>query len=210
MLIIGDVHGLYPQYKDLLKKHEGELSIQIGDMGYGFKYKKERNPGYRDIDLSLPTTARWFRGNHDNPAESKAHPSYMGDYGAEEIEGHKVFWCGGAWSIDRDLRLEGVSWWPDEELTIRELYEVQDKYLAYRPEIMLTHDCPSMVTHAILNEPNGMYHEVKGSRTGQALSSMFREYQPKIWIFGHYHKSWERVIGDTTFICLKELEVRQI
>jgi len=36
ILLIGDVHGKWEQYADLLKKYSPDRSIQIGDLGWGF------------------------------------------------------------------------------------------------------------------------------------------------------------------------------
>lgn len=37
MILIGDVHGKYGQYLNIIKNHEE--SIQLGDFGFGLKFK---------------------------------------------------------------------------------------------------------------------------------------------------------------------------
>ena len=39
---------------------------------------------------------------------------------------------------------------------------------------------------------------------------MFEKHQPKLWFFGHHHKSWTMMIDGTQFRCLNELEVYDI
>jgi predicted phosphodiesterase len=210
MIFVGDVHGKLDMFRRELKRYKKlypeETVIQVGDLGLGFP--KSQSP-------DLPEQASFIRGNHDAPAVCRAHPNYMGDYGVVEIEGHKIFYLGGAWSIDRHLRIEGVSWWPDEELSIPELNNAFDLYLETKPEIMITHDGPSHATTWILNRfvlnSQSAYREQSPipTRTGQALSAMFEAYQPKLWAFGHWHASWIKKIKGTVFMCLNELEFQR-
>ena len=48
------------------------------------------------------------------------------------------------------------------------------------------------------------------TRTSQALQRMFEEWQPKFWLFGHYHVTKCFKLGNTEFQCLGELVVREI
>jgi len=199
MILIGDVHGKWVEYKNLVSQFPGQTTIQVGDMGVGFPNKET---------LDLPETAFWIRGNHDNPELCRKHPNYLGDYGTKEIDGYKVFFLGGAWSIDRRFRLEGVSWWPDEELSITELNKAFDCYFDYKPDIVITHDVPMAASQKVLSRflLPGQLPNLHPTRTGQALSAMFRAYKPKLWVFGHYHGSWSAQIDGTEFICLNELQ----
>ena len=53
--IIGDVHGKTQQYQKMLRQRfEGKRTIQIGDMGLGFK-----GVGLHEMSMDH----RWFRGN---------------------------------------------------------------------------------------------------------------------------------------------------
>jgi predicted phosphodiesterase len=210
MILVGDVHGMLDTFrrrmKEMKKKFPDETVIQVGDLGLGFP--KSESP-------VLPKHCKFIRGNHDNPAVCRIHPNYLGDFGATEIDGHSIFYVSGAWSIDRKDRTEGVSWWPDEELTIAELNTALDQYIATKPEIMITHDGPQQATTYILNRfmlsNNIAYSErtPTTTRTGQALYAMFEAYQPKLWVFGHWHYSWIKRINGTVFMCLNELEMQR-
>jgi len=37
------------------------------------------------------------------------------------------------------------------------------------------------------------------------LQSMWALHEPKLWICGHFHKDHDSTIGDTRFICQREL-----
>jgi predicted phosphodiesterase len=206
MICVGDVHGNLDMFrrnmKQLHAQYPDETIVQVGDMGIGFP---------KSQSAVLPNHCKFIRGNHDHPEQCRQHPNYMGDYGTKDIDGKKVFWLSGAFSIDRDMRIEGKSWWSDEELTIAELNKAMDLYLESKPEIMITHDGPYPATHYILNrfalQSQAWYKEssVEPTRTGQALSAMFEAYKPKLWIFGHWHVDYDKVINGTRFICLPEL-----
>jgi Icc-related predicted phosphoesterase len=210
MRFIGDVHGKYKQYHRLIK--EVDASIQVGDMGVGFRYH-----GYRshDIgkacpnpyhDLMVRQNARFIRGNHDNPNVCRNHSQWIPDGTIEMIGNSKVMFIGGATSIDIHTRLEGYSWWPDEELNISELYRMYDLFMEEKPDIMVTHECPTQVA-ALLVRSFKLEHS-SGSR--QAFESMFESHKPSMWIFGHYHQPFKMDIYGTEFICLAELETLDI
>ena len=48
------------------------------------------------------------------------------------------------------------------------------------------------------------------SRTRQAFDAMMSIHRPKLWIFGHWHRSRNEMIDGTRFICLAELEHKDI
>lgn len=181
MRYIGDIHGKVDRYLPLT---QGVDSIQVGDFGMGFMPTPD-----------LPTNARFIRGNHDSPDICRQHPNWIPD---GTVEGDTMF-IGGAWSIDREYRTEGVSWWADEELSIAELDQMIDLALKARPRVMVTHDCPMDVIQPLFGA-----HPI-GNRTQQALNSIWQLCQPELWIFGHWHQNRDITIRGTRFICLAEL-----
>lgn len=204
--IIGDVHGKTKAYTQLLRRLGPDTpSIQIGDMGLGFK----------GVGLPPPGTAmpagnhKFFRGNHDSPEKCCKHPSYLGDWGFDK--NWSLFWIAGAWSIDRDYRIEGISWWSDEELSYAELTRTLDAYVAAKPRFVLSHDCPESASTVLLYDLMGPYFFAKRqcstSRTCAALENMLAAWAPEEWIFGHYHVDKEfKVPGyRTKFRCVAEL-----
>lgn len=188
---VGDVHGKIPQYLDVIK--DAEHSIQVGDMGIGFV----------DVPV-LPKNHRWIRGNHDNPALAKEHPNYLDD--GTIYNG--MMCIGGAWSIDRQYRTEGLDWWADEELSYQRLFELIKFACDYRPKVMVTHDCPSSMIPVLF--PNAIPIQ---TRTQNALDVILNEVKPELWVFGHWHRSIDfcnKAMYDTRFVCLNELEYKDI
>ncbi|MFA7408282.1 MAG: metallophosphoesterase family protein [Anaerolineaceae bacterium] len=199
--LIGDVHAKMKSYMEITK--DVDHSIQVGDYGIGFigptqlvpdsfiQWQKD-NPGHRFI-----------RGNHDWPDGCRHCPNWIPD---GKFERDWMF-VGGAFSIDRDRRIEGLSWWRDEELNYATLDSLILKYQACAPRVMITHDCPYNVGVDLFEKTGRLIGNGKlnSTRTSLALDAMFSEHEPELWIFGHYHHDVDEVIGKTRFICLGEL-----
>lgn len=196
MLIIGDIHRNYPEYLNLLARFPGEASIQIGDFGI---FQEEHN-----IDDKMPEDAWFFRGNHDNPALCHESSHYLGDFGFVEIGGVKVFFVAGGFSLDYFMRKEGISWWPDEQLSPEQLDAAFDLYVKVKPDIVLSHDAPGVASAWMLRQVSA-HKPYELTRTDKVLDDMFAAHQPKQWFFGHWHIDWIGQIGRTNFQCLAEL-----
>jgi len=200
--IIGDVHGKFGRYRDIIR--EVPFSIQVGDMGVGFmgfrggELKSLTNPPFDSMSAGRHL---FIRGNHDNPDVCRRHKYWIPD--GTVLEG--IYCLGGAVSIDRQWRTEGLDWWPDEECSYAELEHMIDDYIAIKPEVVLTHECPDSIAGEILAAfRKGRIED--GSRTRVALDRMFAAHQPREWYFGHWHESMSFERSGTKFRCLAELE----
>lgn len=201
---IGDVHGKYRQYKRIISTCMN--SVQVGDMGVGFFRHDNGSPVQNPPHYAMKRGGhRFIRGNHDNPRQCKHHSQCIAD---GTVEGDVMF-VGGALSVDREHRREGYSWWPDEELDIAGLTRIVDDYIKHRPRIMVTHDCPEEVALR-MGALSGRDKIIYPSRTRQAFQSMWEIHQPELWVFGHWHHSFDSQIFGTRFICLAELEAKDI
>ncbi len=185
---IGDIHGRDDLYAKALVG--AEKSVQVGDFGFGFvpPHHMARWPG-RNLKH------RMIRGNHDDPAQAEAHPGFI-DSG---YESDGTFYVNGGYSIDRQWRIPGVSWWADEEHSQSDLKVLIEMYAMHRPRRVVSHEGP---VAAIVNlfAPE----RYAPSRTSLALDQMLRIHRPAEWIFGHWHQSRDCVLGGIRFICLKE------
>jgi hypothetical protein len=198
VVVIGDVHGWTKSYQKFVQRlPEGQRSVQIGDMGIGF-----RGVGLQD----MPEQHKWFRGNHDNPEKCRKYKSYLGDYGYDKETG--IFWLAGAFSIDRGMRTMGVDYWIDEELGYAELEKAIHLFDSVRPRFVLSHEAPSVASKTLLYSLVGAYFAEKGacasSRTSEAMQVMLDKHQPEEWVFGHYHvkKSFNIPNCKTLFTCV--------
>lgn len=191
MRFIGDTHGKFKEYENIVK--DCAASIQVGDFGAGFRPIPD-----------VGTKHRFIRGNHDNPALCLRHPNWIKDGTVED----EIFFLGGGFSTDRAERTEGLDYWKDEELSIPELYDAYDVYVATKPKIVVTHECPYGIAGDFFHNPTKRW--LNPSRTSQALQSMWEVWKPKLWVFGHWHQPRDRLVDGTRVICLGELEFLDI
>jgi uncharacterized protein YjeT (DUF2065 family) len=178
-------------------------------MGVGFFRLPHGDPATNPpYDQMVEGGHRFIRGNHDNPGVCRRHTQFIND---GTVENDTMF-IGGGLSIDRPYRTEHFSWWADEELSIDQLVNLTDVYRTARPSIMVTHDCPEQIALALVQKLllPGVHKLDFPSRTRQAFQSMFELHKPKLWIFGHWHLSFDQVIDGTRFVCLAELECRDL
>ena len=193
---IGDIHGAWNDYCRVINDNlpADQMSIQLGDFGVGFGRREHWDPILNDPDA--PNNF-FIRGNHDNPNECCKHPRFIPDGTVHS----GVFCCGGGLSIDREWRIEGMDWWPGEELSYSELQAVIDKYAILKPDYVATHDAPENII------PYMFPHYIKGqypSRTRQAFQTMFEIHRPKVWVYGHWHPQGinRYQFDNTSFRCI--------
>jgi len=188
--LIGDVHGHYGKYHQLLRK--AQSSLQVGDFGFE----------YTTLAAVDARRHRIIGGNHDNYDKVGGWPHFLGDYGVHTVDGFgDIFFIRGGLSIDRHLRTEGVSWWEAEELNMAQCYEALAEYEKIKPAFVVSHSCPQSVVPHVTQSL-----KIMPSRTNQLLEQMFYAHQPNQWVFGHFHKSLKKQIDGTLFTCLNELE----
>ena len=199
--LIGDSHGLWNDYQTVI--HDCERTIQLGDFAIGMgqgDYWHDRVNYVVD-----GTKHRFIRGNHDNPTKCKEMLGWIPDGRVE----NDVMFIGGAWSIDADYRTPGYDWWAAEQLSESELRALHDVYVATKPRVMITHDCPTLAAYymfirAGLRTYGGSALHL--TRTAEALQRMLEAHQPEYWYFGHWHHTKQMNIGGTVFQCLGELD----
>lgn len=200
--IIGDIHGNWYSYQ-LLTQPISHNSIQVGDFGIGFGQGEYWHDQVNEYQKS--GQHRFIRGNHDNPEICKNE--MIGCIKDGTVE-NKAMFIGGAWSIDHAYRTEGFSWWQDEELSIIQLNNMIDVYSITKPDIMITHDCPTLAAYHMFVKSGKTIggKSLHLTRTGEALQAMFEIHQPKFHFFGHWHHTASMDIDGTHFQCIGELD----
>lgn len=204
--VLGDIHGAFSVVEKALRKHPGVPVLQVGDMGFGFPhYKRWRrmlipDPTGKDPE-KFQTRFAFIRGNHDSPAVCAAHPNYLGDFGIHEPTG--VFFFSGGESTDREDRHSGIDWWPEEQLPYDRMVEAINLYEKVRPSVVISHECPSSLI------PMMHSHHRTPSRTSNALQTMLDIHRPDLWCFGHHHRTWEKKVNGTFFVCLAINQVKK-
>ncbi len=198
--IIGDVHGQIDKYNKIIgwenMSQHRDHSVQIGDMGFDYS------------EIMPDNRHKVLLGNHDN--YGIACPNSLGDFGYTSLNGVKFFFVRGAFSIDYKQRTSGINWWIDEEVCYYELQNAIDLYTEIKPDFVITHDCPDEISH-LINDGGalrqfGFDPATFTSKTQMALQAMFEAHQPKLWVFGHYHKNWTKEVKGTSFRCVNSLD----
>ena len=201
MIFIGDIHGGWTYYLQLIQNITHTPTVQVGDLAIGFA----GYPHPQKIEGN-----HWFiRGNHDNPHEIRKHPNYLGDFGYRED--WDLFYVGGADSIDKQWRTIGVNWWPEEEIDYYTLAEIViPMFKEKRPKMVVTHTCPETITKELQKVLNNGWNNPPTTRTEHALQLMFEAHQPDVWVFGHFHHAWELRRDGTRFICVNSQQMIEI
>jgi hypothetical protein len=190
MRIIGDIHGDFGAYHEII--HDVDKSIQVGDFGMGF------GPIPAEVELKMDSgNHKFIRGNHDDPAMCRQSRFCIPDGTM-----HEGFFCiGGALSIDREYRTEGVNWWRDEELSYAEWNIVYDTYARLKPEYVITHDLPESVTN-VYCALRGIGKFNDPSITQRALDQMLALHKPKVWLCGHWHTTLDFMWDGVRYIVI--------
>jgi predicted phosphodiesterase len=186
MRVIGDIHCNYDKYLSLVKEadKQGKYTVQLGDFGFD----------YQCLDRVDKSRHFVLLGNHENyNAIFPANVLY--NFG---LFNENCFYVRGAFSIDRQRRIEGISWFRNEELNYVESIACMKEYERIKPEIMFSHDCPTICL-------NNFKRGLPQSHTRRLLQELFEIHRPRMWLFGHHHVDVDFCIKNTRFIGLGEL-----
>ena len=224
-IISGDTHGTIDIGKVVrfFGEHEDEYTpddylIICGDVGAcGFSASDEANT--REVLRNLPVTVLFVDGNHENFEQLNSYPVDVWNGGKVhfvddniihlmrgqvfDIEGTRFFTFGGAYSIDKMYRTEGVSWFP-EEIPTRAEYEEGWNNLekaGFQVDYIFTHTGPREVVASM------GYGELSDDEVElrQYLQRVAEFTDFTAWYFGHFHEDLEI---EEHFFCLYNEMVR--
>lgn len=218
VFICGDTHSNW----DMLNKKTQEIFdrnpekvdlIVAGDFGY---WPNIEEASLSKIQLYDKRLRIFFcPGNHENwwalkelekdhfnePIRVHTNIFYCPFGTTRNFNGRTFLFCGGADSIDKNSRMLGVDWFPEEIIRESDMEMLPDK----RVQVIISHTCPSSVYYALskyLPNPNLWSNDP----STKYLSIIFRQYQPKRWFFGHWHTYCSFRDFDTEFTCLDRID----
>lgn len=200
-VLVGDIHG---QFNVLCDQNLADCDVyQVGDFGLGFGTKHSDHLQMKHLNrFAQKHNINFFaiRGNHDNPVfwqepemnknfnEQYSNIKLIPDYTYKTIAGKKVLFIGGATSIDRKQRVQGLSYWRDESLA--EPTSALDKC-----DIVISHTCPSRfpvtptekdsIVDYYARFDSHLYSDIKRER--EIMDRIMDEVSPNEWYFGHFH-----------------------
>lgn len=218
MLVLGDTHGdvqFLERACRAARKAECDHIVQVGDWGFLWPGRKERNDRLSAItnvlaqfDLHmffLDGNHEWYGRLEEMGATVDApdmvalsdRVTYLPRGFTWEWDGVKFMSLGGAYSIDQDQRTKFIDHWPQE--TIR--YADADRAIAAgHVDVMFTHDVPEGVhkLEAMLHRTSEQYRARYGAKWNykldpgsranrRTLRAVTDEVRPLLLIHGHYH-----------------------
>lgn len=227
--LFGDLHGsenilrfdkeIFPIGETLTKE---DYIIILGDFGIpwarvnsSYYYKEMNRLKYLS---SKPWTTLFLDGNHENFENLQYFPiinKFNGKVAQLEdnifhlkrgevytIDTKTFFIMGGALSIDKIFRIEGISWWNEEEPSRKELNYGLDNLEKNNNKVdyILTHTCSNEVSRCVLrsNSQTLTVHD--------PLSKYFDKIEKTIdykkWFFGHFHIDKDIYYNDKIYYCL--------
>jgi len=214
ILCVGDTHGdsaFWTRTVIPAAKREGvEMVLQLGDFGFwiheyeGIKYMVRLN---KEL-LAAGITLYWIDGNHENHVwlrqlflNYKGQPRPVQTLGSQlwhlprgsvvELGGKRFLACGGAFSIDKDRRIPGRSWWPEEMVSVEDVARCQSRGKA---DILLSHDCPEGV--APKGEHAAMKECPETAINRDRITQVMRNARVSLVLHGHWHHYHDDVTID--------------
>jgi Icc-related predicted phosphoesterase len=197
VIVTGDIHNDFGHLNTLINKKRPELVICCGDFGY---WPLWGNP-LSDIKTQ-GAKILWCDGNHEDhwrlrdrtTDELAPNVFYMPRGSTYTLDdGRNILFMGGADSIDKHMRKEGLDWFREEVITQKDLYDLPD----IKADIFITHTCPV----GLVNDLRRFY-EKDVEPSNWALTELHKHYKPDLWFFGHWHMYREGVYFGTKWHCL--------
>lgn len=203
IIVTGDLHNEFGALNVLINRKRPDLIICCGDFGYWprQKYAKQLS----DIK-NYNTKILWLDGNHEDHWAIRDRTTdelapgiiYMPRGSTYTLpDGRNILFMGGAESIDKHYRTEGVDWFREEiisESDFRKLPHPFEKNI----DIVMSHTCPLELVPTMRQ----FYSTKPAEPSNKALSEILDKFKPDLWYFGHWHKYLKAKIGDTTFYAL--------
>ena len=172
--------------------------LHLGDFAFDFnaEYIDTLTEALAHSDVRL----FFLRGNHDDPTKLdltasspsalSSHIYFLPDTYRFLIGEHRVLVLGGAGSIDRSHRVEGVSWWPNERLSVEAAAKAVSGGVA---DVVLSHDAPAG-TPLVLDTDFGAFFERRDpgvlawcAEHAERVASVVRGVDARVVVHGHHH-----------------------
>ena len=185
-IIVGDLHNEFGFLNTLINRKKPDLVICCGDFGYWPNIKNVHQ--LSEIKLH-DCKLLWCDGNHEdhwsleNRTSNELAPGvfYMPRGSTYKLnDGRNILFMGGAHSIDKDSRILGLDWFPEETISQKDMMNLPNINI----DIFITHTCPS----ELVLELSKYYYGKNLESSNVALSNLWNIYRPELWYFGHWHK----------------------
>lgn len=192
IVVMGDIHADWSTLNTFMnRKRESQIFLQCGDFGYFPRHKvKSKNPKYPKKSFpKVPKNSKLYfcDGNHEDHEslqklgeDNEVYPRTLYMRRGRTLtlpDGRVVLFMGGADSIDKDSRTQGFDWFPEENITAKDIYNLDPNM---KIDIVISHTCPQEFSMRGIGGKIVDCNRV-------ALSYILNHYRPKLWYFGHWH-----------------------
>lgn len=210
--ITGDTHGDFSRFEDFCRENntsKDDIMIILGDAGLNF-WEDLRDNRRKQYAAGFEITFFCIHGNHEQ------RPFAISSYKMKEFHGGMVWYeeeypdilfakdgeiynfdgyecivIGGAYSVDKNMRLlYGYPWFANEQPSpeIKAYVESQLAKRDYKIDVVLSHTCP-LDYQPIEVFLSGIDQSKVDSSTEEWLNEIEHELDYKKWYCGHYHTS---------------------
>lgn len=192
--------------------------LQLGDFGYWTpgawtdRYLDELEATCTDKDV----TVLWVDGNHEDhesllqlPVDPSTGLRTIRDHIHHLPRGLRWTWhgktwmaLGGAHSVDRHMRVEGRSWWPQEHLSAD---DIETAISGGPVDVMVCHDAPDGVHIPGLNPSQFPADQLAVAEWHRRqVGNVVHEVRPELLLHGHYHVRYSDRLDSTMVIGLAD------
>lgn len=211
VLILGDSHCDLEHIDfayDKAERFDCDAIFVVGDFGYWSNFKEGQNfllfCALRAARTEIPLY--FLDGNHEYHPDLLAMVEDEGREGFIELEQHfyysprgntwewdgvKFMSVGGAHSIDRMARTDGIDWFEAELITEE---DVEYASTQGQVDVLLSHDAPlavDMSAQMVSHGRNMIKGDLKTIANRERLQRIVNSCTPKIVIHGHWHLQYQ-------------------
>ena len=209
------------KWKEQKMLSRNDILIVAGDFGVPWTFGEDNTDKYiLGWYESKPFTTLFVDGNHDNEDALREYEivTFLGAKCHKLRENvfhvmrgevlhvgeHKILCMGGAKSVDREQRIQHVSWWPGEEASFQEWQHFYDSLKSEKPDVIVSHDAPgSIVTDMIARYAGIRLLSTTSENFDMILDDIFENGScVKDWFFGHHHVDKDSEIGGIMYHAL--------
>lgn len=202
--VAGDWHGNRRWGRHAIQRagqEKVDVILHTGDFGYDFRpdFVKALDEMLGSFGIEL----YFVDGNHENhewlarlsqnedgTGRVSKHISHLPRGFRWEWDGLRFLAIGGAVSMDQNMRTRGVSWWPEETVTLR---DVEAAVEGGPVDVVIAHDAPFGHDIPTVAEQAHWFPEelLRASDSNRQMLRLVADaVQPLHWFHGHYHVAY--------------------
>ena len=211
VLLVGDTHAnttwLTRTVIPIALRENADLLLQLGD--FGWWPGNDAGDAFIEAARRSPVPLWWIDGNHEHHDDlagrrqaaglDRVEPLALGGNlthlprgACLDLDGVRALVCGGAHSIDRQLRNPGQSWFEAERITDADIAECAG---CGHADILFSHDAPAgweipgLIPDELL--PPRLLAELPECWSHRGvLAEVFAGTMPSLVVHGHYHSAY--------------------